>query len=125
MYAAPAPSVRHETFDLKKFSRSQLCATHCSKLSPLRWRCSPSVFLLPLRPFSRVPGTAAEAAHTTSRASTAAAVRTFNMPGIGMVAAAATTVVADITERADTIAVADTMVAAIKATTTIKAADRG
>ena len=77
---------------------------------------------MPLRPFSRLPGTAAVAAHTMSRASIAAAARRSNMPGIGMAAAAAIT-------GADIIAAEDTMAAAIKATTikvtTIKAADQG
>ena len=87
------------------------------------------VLLLPLRRFSRLPGTAvavAVAARTTSRASIAAA-RASNMPGMGI--AAAGTMAAVTMAAVDITAAADTMVAAIKATTikatTIKAADRG
>jgi hypothetical protein len=78
-----------------------------------------SVFLLPLPRFSRLPGTAAAvAAHTTSRASIAAAARASNMLGIEMAAAAITVAVAAITVEEITAG------ATIKATT-IKAADRG
>jgi hypothetical protein len=86
------------------------------------------VFLLRLRLFSRLPGTAAAgAAHITSRPSIAAAAAR-NMLGIGMGAVAVITAVAVTTAVEDITAVEDTMVAAMATTikaTTIKAADRG